>query len=412
MKVAIQLDRPTSDQDPLFTSLDYVRGNVILSLQRADAVSRVTVVLSGTLFSSVVAAATNPLDGTLHAMNTHKLFEVDQPIFPPPDFPATSKGFSLPKGSNVFPFVLRFPILSTCSDTNHDWIKHLNTSLPPSTKVQAPNNVATGEVKYSIKVKVERPGRFKPDLTSQLELRFMPLDPSLPPPMLNPVSARTSRSLLRTSSRSSPPSSPPVSDRLDNSVITFEASLPSPAVLHTKHHLPLTISAIIKSGSRIPGSSVYLRSLALCLRIETIITVGPNSTTWPSLDELLNLSGLQIELSEAFPGQGEVDRELWKDVIIPEINPSFTSCTLVQQHFLVVAGGFSYGTEGSVQIIKTSINIDVHTGIKPNVRLDELNGDEVEEAPFIPWRVGSERHLGIMRRTDSVSTDVPPPAYS
>ncbi|KAG4444020.1 hypothetical protein IFR05_000480 [Cadophora sp. M221] len=410
MKVAIQLDRPLPDYDHPFTSTDYVRGNVILSLQRADAVSRITIVLSGSLISSVVAAATNPLDGTLHALNSHKLFEACQPVFPPPDLPISSKGFSLPKGTSVFPFVLRFPILSTCSDTNHDWIKHLNTSLPPSIKVQAPNNVATGETKYSLKVKVERPGRFKPDLTSQLELKFIPLDPSLPPPMLSPISTRTSRSLLRTLSTTSPPSSPPVSNRLDNSVVTFEASLPSPAILHAKHHLPLSIFAVIKSASRITGPPVVLRSIVLSLRTETVVTVGPNSTSWPSFHELINLSGIDLELGVASLGAGELDSDLWKDVIVPEMPPSFTSCTVIQQHFLIVAGRFSYGTEGPIQTIKTSLNVDVHAGMKPETNCPEMLEDSGEPS-FVPWRVGSERHLGIMRRSDSVSTDAPPPAY-
>ncbi|KAH9209257.1 hypothetical protein DL95DRAFT_466935 [Leptodontidium sp. 2 PMI_412] len=410
MKVAIQLDRPLADHDHPFTSTDYVRGNVILSLQRADAVSRITVVVSGNLISSVVAAATNPLDGTLHALNSHKLFEACQPVFPPPDLPISSKGFSLPKGTSVFPFVLRFPILSTCSDTNHDWIKHLNTSLPPSIKVQAPNNVASGEIKYSLKVKVERPGRFKPDLTSQLELKFIPLDPSLPPPMLSPVSARTSRSLLRTLSTTSPPLSPTVLDRLDNSVVTFEASLPSPAILHTKHYLPLRIFAVIKSPSRIPGPLVVLRSIVLSLRTETIVTVGPNSTSWPSFHELINLSGLNLELDVVSAGIGELDSDLWKDAVVPEMTPSFTSCTVVQQHFLVVAGGFSYGTEGPIQTIKTSINVDIHAGMKSGTTSPDMLEDG-DEPSFVPWRVGSERHLGIMRRSDSISTDAPPPAY-
>ncbi|KAH7311106.1 hypothetical protein BKA65DRAFT_575164 [Rhexocercosporidium sp. MPI-PUGE-AT-0058] len=390
--------------------MDYVRGNVILNLHRADAVSRIVIVLSGSLISSVVAAATNPLDGTLHALNSHKLFEACQPVFPPQDLPISSKGFSLPKGTSAFPFALRFPILSTCSDTNHDWIKHLNTSLPPVMKVQAPSNVASGEAKYSLKVKVERPGRFKADLTSQLELNFLPLDPSLPPPMLNPVSAKTSRSLLRTFSGSSPPSSSPLSNRLDNSAVIVEASLPSPTILHTKHHLPLKIFAVIKSTSRIPEPPVILRNIVISLRTETIVTVGPNSTSWPAFHEIINIPGLDLELLEAHLGTGEIDSHLWKNAIVPEVPPSFTSCTVVQQHFLVVAGGFSYGTEGPFQTIKTAINVDVHAGMK--AKISSSDGlDRGDESPFVPWRVGSERHLGIMRRPDSVSITGPPPAY-
>ena len=178
----------------------------------------------------------------------------------------------------------------------------------------------------------------------------MPLNPSLPPPMLSPVSARTSRSLLRTLSGNSPPSLPPVCDRLDNSVVIFEASLSSPAVLHTKHHLPLRVFAIIKSASGIPGTAVHLRCLTLALRTETIVTVRPNSTTWSFCHELVNISGLDIELGEASAGPGELDSDLWNDVLVPEILPSFSSCTLVQQHFLLVAGRISHQRQGPVQV--------------------------------------------------------------
>ncbi|XMA18862.1 hypothetical protein WAI453_011653 [Rhynchosporium graminicola] len=261
------LDRTTVDHDPRFTSTDYVRGNVVLALERADAVSRITVELSGNLFSSVVAAATNPWDGTAHATNSHKLFDilVCQLVFPPPNLSILSKGFSLPEGTSTFPFVFRFPLISTCSDTNHDWIKRLNTSLPPSIKVHAPHYVASAEAKYTLKVKVERPGRFKSDVNTQLELNFMPLGPTLPPPMLNPVSSRTSRSLLWTLS-------------------------------------------------------------------ETMVTVGPNTTSsW-------KIGGWSL-----------------KDVVVPDVKPSFTACILIQQHFLVVSEGFLYGIDGSIELRQPSI---------------------------------------------------------
>ena len=95
---------------------------------------------------------------------------------------------------------------------------------------------------------------------------------------------------------------------------------------------------------------MFLRSLFIALRTETIITAGPNSTSWPSSDELVNLSGLGIELSESSASPEELDGDLWKDVVVPEMIPSFTSCTLVQQHFLGIGGGFSFGIEGPVQV--------------------------------------------------------------
>jgi hypothetical protein len=66
-------------------------------------------------------------------------------------------------------------------------------------------------------------------------------------------------------------------------------------------------------------------------------------------------------------------------------------------------------------MIKTTINMDIHSGIKPEIF--PLNGRELEqevdseEMPYVSWRVGSERHLGIMRRSDSDLRSMAPPAY-
>jgi hypothetical protein len=49
MKVTIQVDRPLGDHDPPFTSTDYVCGVINLDMQQGDAVSRITVELSGML---------------------------------------------------------------------------------------------------------------------------------------------------------------------------------------------------------------------------------------------------------------------------------------------------------------------------------------------------------------------------
>ncbi len=47
MKVTIQLDRPLGSHDPPFTTTDSVRGVVNLDLPHEDAVTRITIELSG-----------------------------------------------------------------------------------------------------------------------------------------------------------------------------------------------------------------------------------------------------------------------------------------------------------------------------------------------------------------------------
>ncbi|KAE9372638.1 hypothetical protein N431DRAFT_545216 [Stipitochalara longipes BDJ] len=409
MRVTIQLDRSRGDPNTFFTSTDYVRGIIQLNLQGGDAITRITVELSGTLLGSVVAAATNPLDSTMHAVDNHKLLDLCYNLFPPPHLPISPKGFCLPTGTNAFPFQFRFPILSTCHETNN-YIAHRNSTLPPSFKVQAQNSAARAEMRYWLKVKVERPGRFKYDVTEQQELNFMPLDPSLPPPMLWPVHSKNSRHLLPNAvgSGTSPPSH--IGQHGEPCTVTLEATLPSPAILYTKGSLPLQIFATAKGPEPTASGPVRLRSLTVTLRTEITVTVGPNSTTWPVLHQLVNHPELEIELQHLDEPPGQLNADLWKDCVVPEVTPSFTTCTSMQQHFLVVTGGFSHGDTGPIQVIKTTINVDIHTGVKP---APDGSGEEQDESSdeetYVPWRVGSERHLGIRRRSGSIST--PPPAY-
>lgn len=44
--------------------------------------------------------------------------------------------------------------------------------------------------------------------------------------------------------------------------------------------------------------------------------------------------------------------------------------------------------------------------------MDELYGNQSnEQAVLVPWRVGSERHLGITRGSTVPVNDFPPPPY-
>jgi hypothetical protein len=69
--------------------------------------------------------------------------------------------------------------LSAC-DHKKITITHLNATLPPSFSVTGPKNIATSEVKYWLKVKVERPGHFKPDIMQERELKFYTFRPISP----------------------------------------------------------------------------------------------------------------------------------------------------------------------------------------------------------------------------------------
>jgi hypothetical protein len=63
----------------------------------------------------------------------------------------------------------------------------------------------------------------------------------------------------------------------------------------------------------------------------------------------------------------------------------------------------------------TAISVEVHSGITPTpggMVMDDLYGNQSnEQAVLVPWRVGSERHLGIRRGSAVAVDDVSPPPY-
>lgn len=65
--------------------------------------------------------------------------------------------------------------------------------------------------------------------------------------------------------------------------------------------------------------------------------------------------------------------------------------------------------------MKTMINVELHSGIARHPHRDALLTPEEEESEeqftFVPWRIGSDRHLGILGRRDSRTDNAPPPPY-
>ena len=269
-------------------------------------------------------------------------------LFPPPDIHASPKGFSLQKGVRIFPFQFCIPILSACDDDKIT-ITHLNATLPPSFSVTGPHKRAISEMKYWLKVTIERPGRFKPDIIEEQELKFIPLDPSLPPPMLEPTSRRNSRNILpeTTSPGSSPPRS--ASQHLDQHKVALEVTLPSPAIIQAKRSLPLQIFVFANETSAHSPPPIILRTLSVTLLTELTVIVGPNSTTWAIHHPLLSLTELRIVIRELIQPPGALSGDLWRGCIVPDLTPSFTTCTHMQQHFIVVTAGISRGHAGRIQ---------------------------------------------------------------
>jgi hypothetical protein len=207
-------------------------------------------------------------------------------------------------------------------------------------------------VQYRLRVKVRRPGRFKRDPVSEQELTFLPLDPAFPPPMLDPACGRSAQLLGVGNPDSSPPpsifkSTSQVVARAGRSVM-LEATLPSPAILYIQNHVPLRHFMKTHTTQADSPPPIALRALAVVIQTNTTITIGSDSATWTSSRDLVRLSGLDLQFTGArVKGElsDEISTDLWKDATLSDVTPSFTTCTVMQQHSLVVTAGFSYGAE-------------------------------------------------------------------
>jgi len=267
----------------------------------------------------------------------------------------TVKGFTLPKGTHSFPFQIRFPVLSACHKPQ-PWTTHLKTTLPPSFKFRAPSHEGSAKVQYWLRVKVQRPGRFKHDPVSEQELIFLPLDPALPPPMLNPVYGRSMQPLNPKNLDSNiPPStfrSASGAGRRAYSFVLLEATLSSPAILYIQRSVPLRL--FVRTHATLANDPpITLRTLGIAIHTSTTITIGSDSATWTSSRDLVHISGLELQLTGSRANgelSDEISKDLWKDATVRDVTPSFTTCTVIRQHSLVVTAGFSHRPEETVYV--------------------------------------------------------------
>lgn len=192
-----------------------------------------------------------------------------------------------------------------------------------------------------------RPGRFKSDIVERRVLRFVPLDPALPPPMVEPTRSKSVRN-LKYEVLKSPGASGGGNQVLDVRQVTLEASLPAPAVLRIEGGLQLgaTLSAALGKSITPP---LFLRSFIVNLMTEVTLDIGPNLKSWQTYKELY--SDINIEQEIVDGKQDTVPQNFSDDARIPEdVIPSFTTCTFKQEHFVVVVAGLSYGRQGHVMV--------------------------------------------------------------
>ena len=384
MSIRIILENPPE----FYTNLDVIRGQVILNLSRHESVSAVVVKLEGE--SRTALGVPNDIPGLGvardrggHQNNSsdvvhenHKILYKVLQVFPDERTPAVNQPTILNPGQHHFPFEFKFPFNNVCSNpelmsrigglvnpggygsgglfgfsgprvmdgTKQLLYQHVTRTLPPSFT----GFPGEAEIRYYLKVTVQRPGIFKENWRYELGLKFLPIEPPRPPKTNQEAYARrpytfqpralptptqprkrsgffswgsnsSSDLNLQTSSASSGP--PPS--------IEMSARLPHPAILTCNKPIPLRLIAKKLVPSR---AEVFLTNLEIDLVGKTNVRCHHLINTEISRWVVVARHGLAIPVSKPDDAVGTevlVPNSLWSDVPLPNtVMPSFVTCNL------------------------------------------------------------------------------------
>lgn len=310
-------------------------------------------------------------------MENHKiLYRVNQ-VFPSDSTTgATSLGmaYTVRAGTHEYPFRFKIPFNNGCADPQHSQqtgggfgafqqmqYRHVKRTLPPSLT----GFPGEAEIRYYIKVTVQRPSIFKENRRSAIGFKFLPIEPPRAPKTTNEVFARRpyafqaglpgfakKSSMFSTKKKVAPPlSDTPPKGELD-------ARLPSPAVLTCNEPIPLRI--LVKKTAASP-ESVYLTSVQIHLIGTTEVRVADVSRREISTWVLMNIGNLTRELgkpTDAVGTESVIDPELWNRIPLPNtVAPSFSTCNIDRSYELEVKIGLAFGVPGELQVCSNSFRL-------------------------------------------------------
>jgi hypothetical protein len=371
MSVRIVLSNPHT----FYTNLDPISGRIILSLPTDETISAITVKLEGE--SRTILMRPPPSQNPRHpqrrdqrqaiATENHKILYKVQQVFPGTDN-AIGGSYTLRAGSHEYPFRFKLPFNNSCVDPGAQQVpgagfglrglqqlqyRHVKRTLPPSLT----GFPGEAEIRYYVKVTVQRPSLFKENRRSAVGFRFLPIEP--PRASSGPNEVYAMRPFLFQTGLAGYPTkkggmfgkkkSPELSNTPPKGEV--DARLPSPAVLTCNEPIPLRL--IVRKKVESP-EDVYLTSLQIQLIGSTEVRAQDVVRTETSTWVLLSATGLMQMLGTATDAVGTetvLDSRLWEDIPLPNtVAPSFGTCNLTRRYELEVRVGLGFGAKGEVQV--------------------------------------------------------------
>ncbi|KAI6716533.1 hypothetical protein JHW43_000964 [Diplocarpon mali] len=428
MSVRIQLDDPYG----FYTNLDFISGKIILSLTSDESVSAVIVKVEGESRTALLRPMNVP-NPQLYAQRNrreaiatenHKILYKVLQIFPTTaqGF-GTSQAYTLRSGQHVYPFRIKIPFNNGCADPQQIGpglggfglgglqqmqYRHVKSTLPPSLT----GFPGEAEIRYYVKVTVQRPSLFKENRRSAIGFRFMPIEPPRPPKTANESFAR--RPFQFTADLGAYPKktsmftkkATPLSDTPPQGEV--DARLPSPAILTCNEPLPLRL--IVRKLNESP-EQVFLVSLQVQLFGQTEVRAQDVARTETSTWVLISLSGLSVPVgkpTDAVRTETVIDSSPWERVPLPNtVAPSFGTCNLARNYELEVRVGLGYGVPGE-------IHVEIFSGIHPPAALlDAIASQPVSSSarPAVPARPQDPAYPSQVGTPGAPAIDDVPPSY-
>ncbi|RPA85453.1 hypothetical protein BJ508DRAFT_411873 [Ascobolus immersus RN42] len=387
--VRIILEKPSL----VYTNLDVIRGRVIVDLEYEESISSITVKLEGASRSRLFIpkpetdSGLDPIHKT--EVEFHKFLYVVDTVFPPPGLPPKGSGYTVKPGEHEYPFSIKVPIKSACGtasagirdrlsfdlqkgavDFAKESTNHHNDILPPSLSGILNDDAW---IRYYLKVTVNFPKFYKPNLRAMEFFVFLPIEPPRPPFTKAETFAKRDYA-FRSELMPKPKKSLFSFGHKDKHAAVvgpapkfgIEVRLPSPPILVPRDPLPLRILV----QKQVPyNASIFIRSLQLCLVSYTQIRAHSCNRTDVTKTPFFSRVDLKQPVGDEEASVGvetEVDPSAWAAASLPDtIAPTFTTCNISRRYELEVSVGISNGLLGGIDTIPFTLPVEVYSGIIP-----------------------------------------------
>lgn len=388
MSVQIVLENPRS----FYSNLDFIEGRVILSLNKDENVSAILVKLEGESRSALMRPVNvnRPRERSTVEMENHKvLYKVAQ-VFPSEQQlgpGARPQAYTVGAGKHEYPFRFKIPFNNSCSNTEIPMVgmgfsgmglssmqqlhyRHVRRTLPPSLT----GYPDMADIRYYVKVTVQRPSLFKENRRSAVGFRFLPIEPPRPPRSTNEVFARRKYEFQPGGLRQKTGmfNKKMVTGSLMPPMGEVEARLPSPAIVTCNEPMPLRI--ILRNLNESPDQ-LFLTTLQINLIGSTDIRAHDVARTETNMWAIMTLQALAIPIGK--PGdkirtETILDSTLWDSLPLPNtVAPSFHTCNLSRRYELEVIVVLGYGSgAGAIQVI---FHLHISTGSQILIRILATN---------------------------------------